>query len=139
VPVTIGRTAGPAPAPLRWAIWLLIIEAVGLGVVGAFLVYEDLTAEATELGAALAVTAFAFAAAAALALLARALWQRRGGARGPAVALQLFLLPIGYYMIQGGVGWLGFPVIVLGLVGCGLLVTPSTTRALGLTDRNRTS
>lgn len=138
MPVSIGRAADPAPAPLRWAIWLLIVEAVGVGVVGAVLVYEDLTAEATETGAALAVTAFAFAAAAAFALLAWALRQRRGGARGPAVALQLFLLPIGYYMVQGGVGWLGVPVMLVGLLGCGLLVAPSTTRALGLADRNRT-
>jgi hypothetical protein len=134
----MGSPTEPPPAPLRWAIWLLVVEAVGVGLIGAFLVYEDLTAEATEIGAALAVTALAFAAAAAFALLARALWRQRGGARGPAVVLQLFLLPIGYYMIQGGLAWLGVPVILLGLLGCGLLVAPSTTRALGLTDRDST-
>lgn len=134
--MTANDEVGPAPAALRWAIWLLILEAIGIGLVGAFLVYEDLTADATDTGAALAVTAFVFVSAAALALLGRALWQRRGGARGPAVALQLFLLPIGYYMIQGGLTWLGVPVILLGVLGCGLLVAPATTRALGLTERN---
>jgi hypothetical protein len=127
----------PAPTSLRWAVWLLILEAIGIGLVGVVLVYEDLSAAATNLGAALTVTALAFASAAALALLARALWRRRAGARGPAVALQLLLPPIGYYMIQGGVGWLGVPVILLGLFGCGLLVAPPTTQALGLTERNR--
>lgn len=133
--VTDGTATQRAPATLRWVVWLLILEAIGIGLVGAFLVYEDLTAEATDLGAALTVTVFAFASAVALALLARALWRRRAGARGPAVVLQLFLLPIGYYMIQGGLGWLGVPVIVAGLLGCGLLVAPDTTRALGLTER----
>lgn len=120
------------PAPLRWAVWLLAGEAVAVALVAAFLAYEDVTARATDLQAALVVTALALAGAAALAGLARALWRCRAGARGPAVVLQLMLLAIGYYMTQGGLAWLGIPVIALGLVVCGLLITPATTRALGL-------
>ena len=42
------------------------------------------------------------------------------------------LLPVGYYMLQGGLGWLGVPLVLLGLGVCALLVVPTTTRALGI-------
>jgi hypothetical protein len=120
------------PAPLRWAVWLLTAESAALGVVAAFLVYEDLTARAHDVVSALFVTGFAVGGAVVLGLLARALGRRRAGARAPAIVLQLMLLPVGYYMIIGGLAWLGAPLIVLGLVVCAMLVTPQTTKALGL-------
>jgi hypothetical protein len=81
------------------------------------------------------VTAFAIAGAALLFVLARALAHRRGGARGPAIVLQLMLLPIGYFMIQGGLAWAGVPVIAIAVAVGALLVTPTSTEALGLTER----
>jgi hypothetical protein len=42
------------------------------------------------------------------------------------------LLPIGWFMVGGGLAWLGVPVFVLGLVGAGLLVAPTTREALGV-------
>jgi hypothetical protein len=120
------------PGPLRWAVWLLKAEAVAVGLVAVFLVYEDLTATATDLVSALLITAFAIGAAVALWGIGVALGHRRAGARAPAIVLQLMLLPIGYYMVQGGLGWLGVPLIALGLLVCGLLVSPQTTRSLGL-------
>jgi len=121
-----------SPVPLRWAVWLLLAEAVAVGGVAAFLAYEDLTGAATDLTAALAVTGFAVLMAAALAGLAVGLHRRRSGARAPAIVLQLMLLPIGYYMIDGGLAWLGIPVMALGLLVCALIVNPASTRALGL-------
>jgi hypothetical protein len=129
-PVTADRDA--LPRPLRWAVWLLMAEAVALGLLAAFLVYEDVTAAATDLVAALVVTAFAIAGAAALWLLGVALARRRAAARGPAIVLQLMLLPIGYYMIQAGLAWSGIVLIAVGLLVTGLLVTPATNRALGV-------
>ncbi|MFC4106960.1 hypothetical protein [Micromonospora zhanjiangensis] len=120
------------PGPLRWAVWLLRGEAVGVGLLAVFLVWSDLTGTASDLVSALFVTGFAVAGAAVLWVLATALAHRRAGARAPAIVLQLMLLPVGYYMIQGGLGWLGTPLIVLGVVVCGLLVSPSSTRALGV-------
>ncbi|HEX7744445.1 MAG TPA: hypothetical protein VF462_04185 [Micromonosporaceae bacterium] len=120
------------PAALRWAVWLLRAEAVALGLVAAFLVYEDFTAQASDLTSALLVTAFAAGGAVALWLLGGALANRRAAARAPAIVLQLMLLPIGYYMTTGGMGWLGLPLMALGLVVCGLLLSPPTARALGL-------
>ena len=123
-------TPDPLPASLIWAIRLLWAEAAGLAALTVFLVYEDLTADRTELVSALFVTAFAAAGAAALAFLGRLLAQRRAGARAPAIVLQLMLVPVGYYMTQAGLGWLGIPLIALGLLVCGLMLTPASTNAL---------
>ena len=120
------------PATLRWAIWLLLAEAVALAALTLFLIYEDLTAERTDLTSALLITVFAAGGTAILLLIARALGNKRAGARAPAIVLQLMLLPIGYYMIGGGLAWLGIPLMALGLVVCGLLLSPPTTKALGL-------
>ncbi|WP_407940297.1 hypothetical protein [Micromonospora narathiwatensis] len=128
-PVTID--SDPVPATLRWAVWLLRAEAVALGLVAAWLIWSDLTARSTDLTSALWVTAFAVAGAAALWALGGALVRRRAGARAPAIVLQLMLLPVGWYMIQGGLGWLGLPLIALGLGVSGLLVSSPTNRALG--------
>jgi hypothetical protein len=120
------------PATLRWAIRLLLAEAVALGALTLFLTYEDLTADATDLTSALLITVFAAGGTAILVFIARALGNKRAGARAPAIVLQLMLLPIGYYMIGGGLAWLGIPLMALGLVVCGLLLSAPTTRALGL-------
>ncbi|MEO3744339.1 hypothetical protein [Plantactinospora sp. B5E13] len=130
----------PLPGQLLGAVWLLRAEAAGLAVLALFLVYETLTVTATDLVNALFVTGFAAIGAAVLWALAVALGRRRSGARAPAMVLQLMLLPIGYYMLQGGLGWLGGPLIALGLLVCGLLLSPPTNRALGFgVERNRPS
>ncbi|MCL7456591.1 hypothetical protein AB0I85_00570 [Micromonospora echinofusca] len=121
----------PFPVTLRWAVRLLRAEAVAVGLVAAWLLWADLTATTTDLTSALLVTAFAIGAAAALWALGGALTRRRAGARAPAIVLQLMLLPIGWFMIQGGMGWLGVPLIALGLGVTALLVSTPTTRALG--------
>ncbi|MCZ7418894.1 hypothetical protein O7605_05090 [Verrucosispora sp. WMMA2121] len=121
----------PAPVTLRWAVRLLRGQAVAVGLVAAWLIFADLTATTTDLTSALLVTAFAIGAAAALWALGGALLRRRAGARAPAIVLQLMLLPIGWFMIQGGLGWLGVPLIALGVGVTWLLVSPPTTRALG--------
>lgn len=120
------------PGPLRAAVWLLRGEAVGLGLLAVFLVYSDLTATAADLVSALVVTGFAIGGAVVLWVLATALARRRAGARAPTIVLQFMLLPVGSYMIQGGLGWLGVPLIILGVSVCALLLSPATTRTLGV-------
>jgi hypothetical protein len=121
----------PTPVTLRWAVRLLRGQAVAVGLVAAWLIFADLTAATTHLTSALLVTAFAIGAAVALWALGSALLRRRAGARAPAIVLQLMLLPIGWFMIQGGLGWLGVPLVALGVGVTWLLVSPPTTRALG--------
>ncbi|MER7440664.1 hypothetical protein [Micromonospora avicenniae] len=122
----------PIPVTLRWAVWLLRGEAVAVGLIALWLVWADLTTDTTVgLTSALLVTAFAVAGAVALWALGGALHRRRAGARAPAIVLQLMLLPIGWYMIQGGMGWLGVPLMALGVGVSVLLVAPASNRALG--------
>ncbi|WFE42173.1 hypothetical protein [Micromonospora sp. WMMD998] len=121
----------PVPGPLRAAVLLLRAEAVALGLVALWLIWSDLTAERTDLTSALLVTVFAVAGAVALWALGGALSRRRTGARAPAIVLQLMLLPIGWYMLTGGLGWLGLPLMALGLGVVGLLLSGPTNRALG--------
>ncbi len=128
----VDTSGARSPATLRWAVRLLSAEAAALAVVTAYLVYQDLTATATSLTVAIALTVFAALGALAVAALARALHRRSAGARGPAIVVQLMLLVVSYYMLQGGLYWLGVPLILLGPVVGGLLLAPATTRALGL-------
>ncbi|MFG3558066.1 hypothetical protein ACGGAQ_27190 [Micromonospora sp. NPDC047557] len=123
--------SAPVPVTLRWAVRLLWAEAVAVGLIAVWLVWADLTATTTDLASALLVTAFAVGAAVALWALGRALLRRQAGARAPAIVLQLMLLPIGWFMIQAGLGWLGVPLMALGLGVGWLLISPPTTKALG--------
>ena len=135
VPRTGQRSDRPdrsLPGALRWAVGLVRIEGVALAVLAVFLIYEDLTGTANDLVSALFVTAFAAGGAVILWLLANALAHCRAGARAPAIVLQLLMLPIGWQLTQSGRAWLGVPLLVVGSLIMGLLVSPATTRAMGL-------
>jgi hypothetical protein len=130
-PGTLIRVAAKA-ATLWAAVVLLAVEAVGIAAVAGFLLYENLTATAAFRSGAWAMTVLAALATVGVALLARALIRRRSWARNPAIFLELMLLPIGYYMVKGGLAWQGVLVLALGLAGAGLLVSPATRDALGI-------
>jgi hypothetical protein len=129
-----GSPAPPdtAPATLLLAVTLLRVQAAGLAVVTAYLIYQDVIGEATSLGVAIALTCFAALAAAGVALLARALARRSSAARGPAIVVQLMLLVVSYYMLQADLLGVAVPLITLALVTGVALLAPPTTRALGL-------
>ncbi|NJC81307.1 hypothetical protein [Planosporangium mesophilum] len=125
-------SGGSAAATLRAAVGLLTVQATVVALIVAFLVYKDFTARAASLRDAMIVTGFAALIAVLLGVLALALARRRAWARGPAVVMELMLLPIGWYMVSGGLAWLGVPVFALGLLGAGLLIAPATREALGV-------
>jgi hypothetical protein len=130
--LSVTTDANPLPGTLRTAVWLVRGESAALGLLGAFLVYEALTVTATDLTTALLLAAFTIGAAVGLWALTGALWRRHARARAPVIVLQLLLLPVGYYMVQGGLGWLGVPLVALGVLVSGLLVSPTATKAFGL-------
>jgi hypothetical protein len=66
------------------------------------------------------------------AALARLLARRSRGARGPALVLQLLLIPIGWYMARGATPWVGVPVLVVALLGAAGLLAPRTREELGI-------
>lgn len=125
-----GRPA--SPSTLRWAVWLLALQAILVAGVTAFFGYEDATATPDNARNAIALTVFFGVLALLLGLVAWLLHRRNRLARGPAVVLELMLLAIGYFMIKAALPWLGVPVMLLGLVSAGLLVTPSAREALGI-------
>ncbi len=120
------------PPSLRWAVALLVVEALGVAGVTGFFGYEDVTAAADSIRNGVALTVYFGVLAALLGLLAWFLHRRRAFARAPAIVLQLLLAAVGSLMIKGGAAWLGVPVILLGLVGAGLLLTAATREALGI-------
>ena len=120
------------PTTLRAAIWLLIVEAVGVGVVAGLFAYAGATQTVISTGSALTVVLFPAAIAVLLGGFAWLLARRRAWARGPAIVLELLFLPIGYYLIIGGVPVLGIPLILLGLACGGLLLAPASRAALGI-------
>jgi hypothetical protein len=124
-------SAEPAPVTLVWGIRLLAVEAAAFLLV-LFLAYADLTADADSAQGALAVTLYTALMAALMGMLGWALWRRRAWARGPAIVVQLLLLPIGYTMATGGLGWVGLVVMAVGLCGAGTLLAPPTRAALGM-------
>lgn len=131
-PPALPRFEEPIPATLRWAVWLLLGEAAAVALIAGYLLYEDLTAAAADTGQALAVTGYALVIAALLAVAGVNLARRRAWPRGLAIALQLMLVAIAYYMVRGGLAWLGLPVAALGLTVAGLLLTTATRQALGI-------
>ncbi|GAB7050252.1 hypothetical protein JCM9534A_53780 [Catenuloplanes indicus JCM 9534] len=120
-----------SPLTLKAAVLLLKAQAVVVGAIAIFLVFKDLTSTPTDLGVALSLTVFTVLASAVIYAIARALGNHRGGARAPGIVVQLMLLAIGYYMIEGGLAWLGIALIVLGVAVIGLILAPPSTRALG--------
>jgi hypothetical protein len=97
-------------------------------------VYADLVATATTVQGAIGLTIFTALMAALLGVFAWSLHRRRRWARGPAIVLQLLLVPIGWTMVSGGQPALGVPVIALGLIGAGTLLAPATREALDASD-----
>src|SRR5215831_14746300 len=121
----------PASATLRWAIVLLGVQTLGLVALVGILVYADVRSTSTSTSGAAGLTAFVVLVAALFGLFVWALTGRRAWARGPAVVLELLLLPVGYSLVTNGLAFIGIPVLVVAATTAGLLLAPSTRAALG--------
>jgi hypothetical protein len=111
---------------LRWAVRLLVVEAIAVGLMAALIGYGGLTGVAAERSDALTVAGFVALVAVALAGLAAALHRRKPRARAPAIVLQLLLVMLGVVVLTGGAVWLGAPFVLLGVVVATLLFAPSS-------------
>ncbi len=129
--VTPAPTSAIPQTTLAWAVRILAAQTVALVGLTTFLIYQDLAATADNTGMAVGVTVYTAMMAALLGGLGWALYGRRSWARGPAIVLELLLLPIGYSMFSAGL-WLGVVVMAVGLCGAGTLLAPSTRAALGM-------
>jgi len=113
-------------------VWLLAGETAVVGAATVWAAWAAATTSAVSVQSALATPIFAAVMTAILGGLAYALSRFRAWARSPAIVIEMLMIPLGYYMITGGVPWLGIPVMLIGLVGTGLLLAPSTRTVLGL-------
>lgn len=120
-----------AAVTLRWAVWLLAIETAVVLAATVFLAYEDVAGSAQNQGLATFMTWYTAAYAAGFSVATWGLFRRSRWARTPALVLNLFLVPIGYYMLQEGL-WLGLPVIGYAVVVAYLLVAAPTRESLGI-------
>jgi hypothetical protein len=127
-----GEKPDSSPATLAWAVRLLYVEAAGMVVLSAYLVYLDLTARTESVSVAVALTVLSAIGAAFVWFVGRALGRRQSGARGPALVVQLMVIASGGFFLQTGTAWMGGLLLAFGaLVGL-LIVLPSSTRALGV-------
>jgi hypothetical protein len=129
--VTDTPTRTNAPT-LRWAVRVLAVEAVALTGLAIYVAWATLARSTTSKQGAGALLALIVIGVLIVAGLSRALSNLKTWARGPAIVLELLLLPIGYTMISGGLAYVGIPVMLVGIVGAGLLLAPATRTALGL-------
>ena len=125
------QTTKPAPASLRAALLLLGAQTVVLVLLTVLLVYADVAGTGAGATTALGTIIFTALLAALLGWFTWALFRRRAWARGPAITIELLLVPIGVTMVSGGLPQLGIPVIILGLVTAATLLAPTTREALG--------
>jgi hypothetical protein len=129
--VTETPTRSNAPT-LRWAVRLLALEAVALTGLAIYVAWATLARSTTSKQGAAALLALIVIGVLIVGGLARALSNLKTWARGPAIVLELLLLPIGYTMITDGLAYIGIPVMLAGIFGAGLLLAPATRAALGL-------
>ncbi|HEX4816543.1 MAG TPA: hypothetical protein VFV66_27695 [Nonomuraea sp.] len=104
------------------------LVALGLGV---FVAVAALTGSPGNLTTALAEAGFGALVGAGL------LWVAWGGlfrmerwGRAPGVLTQIFVLPVGYTLVQSDQPQLGIPLLVVALAGLATLLAPPTTHAL---------
>ncbi|MBB5871798.1 hypothetical protein F4553_005177 [Allocatelliglobosispora scoriae] len=130
---TAGRAlAESRPVPtLRAAVLLLGAQSAALVGIALWLVYAELTATEADDKLAWAVTGSAAIGAALFGLYAFGLARRWPLVRGLAVGTELIVLAPAYYMITGGLAWLGVVIAVICLATMGALIAPTTSRALG--------
>jgi len=125
-------TARTGGRTLHWAVMVISAEAGLLAALTVLTIWAAATHSTVGLSSAAATPAFAALCAAIFGGLAYALHRGKSLARGPAIVLEMLMLPIGYYMAEAGLAQLGIPTMVLGLAGTVLLLAPSTRQSLGM-------
>ena len=109
---------------------LVGLEAVVLLAAAVFYVVELAVATADDVVRALVSAGLALVAAVGLALAARGLLRRRRWARAPALVTNLLVPPVAVGLLQGGVWYVGLPLLLLATTILVLLFQPATSAEL---------
>jgi uncharacterized membrane protein YhaH (DUF805 family) len=115
---------------LRAAAWLVAAQAAGLVVLTFVYLVALVFSTPSNYAAAATTTVFVALAAVGLGLCARGLAQRRRWARSPVLVLQLVTMPVAIGLVQGGLWYVGVPLLVWVLAVVVLLFAPGTNAAL---------
>ncbi|HSR24153.1 MAG TPA: hypothetical protein VLW53_11420, partial [Candidatus Eisenbacteria bacterium] len=107
---------------LRGVAVLVALQGVGLLVAAGFYAVELLVATVSDAGRAAVTAVLALLAAAELILVARGLARGRRWARSPALVTNVILLPVAFGLLQGGVWYVGGPLLLWALAVVGLLL-----------------
>ena len=119
------------PGPLRVAIALIGLEALGLLSLAGLLLIKTVTGHPHSLPAALLGVAMTLFAAVVLFLCARGLAALSPSARSPVVVLELIALPVSYDLaFQAGLVAYGAPILVIALAVLWLVFTPPVRKIL---------
>ncbi|MGY1722369.1 hypothetical protein [Blastococcus sp. SYSU DS0533] len=119
-----------APPSLRRAALVVGLEGVVLVVVALVLLYLTLTGDPESVPRALAEVVLASLAAGVLLAAARGLWHVAAWARGPVVALQLFLGLTGFtFAFSAQQPLVGLPILALVAAVLYLLAAPDSRLA----------
>lgn len=106
---------------------------------GILLLVELLTTAATSLGTGLALLVLAALVVVMLGAMLRGIWRGRAWVRAAAVVAQVLVFAVGVGALQGAFaqpGW-GWPLIAIGVIGFGLLMSKSVVA--WLTERDEAS
>ena len=128
------RPATEVPGSVRRAALVVAVQATALAGLALVLLFWSVTSSPDSLGRALAEVVFVGLAAAVLAAGALGLWRLAPWARGPVVALQIFLGILGYTTaFTADRPEIGVPV--LALVGLVLYQLATPEARLAYSDR----
>ncbi|MFI8522566.1 hypothetical protein ACIGEZ_32930 [Streptomyces sp. NPDC085481] len=124
----------PRPGRLTAAAAVAGVEALALVAGGLYLLVRTLTDRPDELTSAVMGGATLIALGLIPLAAARGLWRRRSWSRGPAVITQILALPVAWQLLQADSVLIpaGVALAILALTGLVLLLSPSTTEALGI-------
>ncbi|MET9955809.1 hypothetical protein ABZ135_30265 [Streptomyces sp. NPDC006339] len=124
----------PRPGRLTAAAAVAGVEGLALVAGGLFMLGSVLVDRPDDLTSGLMGGATLVALGLIPLAAARGLWLRRSWSRGPAVITQILALPVAWQLLQANSVLIpaGIALAALAVTGLVLLVSPSTTEALGI-------
>lgn len=118
--------SAPRRSVAVWAILVILLaEFLLITGVSVFLLFEVLTAPATSIASAVALTILSFIAAAFVGAILVGAWRGRAWIRGAGIVWQVLQFAIGLGAVQGAFAQpaLGWPLIAVSVLGFLLLVS----------------
>lgn len=136
-PPKSGQISLAAPWSLLAAAGVAALEGLGALVAGVWMVVQIVADRPVGLAIALSTAGFVLATGVALAALAAGLVRRRRWSRGPAVFVQLLMLPIGYQLVEAPTTPIGYGMLLLAIAGLVFLLLPGSTAVFRTENEQR--